>query len=599
MSRAHQRRRFARFTTGALALLTLALAACEAPPPVADDADVIVIGAGIAGLSAALEAESHGARVLLIDGNSVAGGHAVMAGGFALVDTPLQRSRGFRDSPDIAFRDFITWGEDADEWWARNYAEHSREQVYDWLTGMGVKFEVLRDTPEDTVPRLHFTRGSATHAVVPMIREALQRERIDFLLNTEVSGILRRDGQIAGVRTARARSRGGRLYRARAVIIATGGFQGNLDMVRGAWAGTLPQPPRLLIGAGAFATGSGLKLAEPFGAALGRLGHQVTLVNGLPDPREPAADRGLSVDNPAAIWVDSTGRRFTNEAASSKVTTRAVLHQAPGGTHWLVFDAIGARQLSISGAAWLTPQAIRREIIDNPALVKQAGSVGALAQATGLPVDALTETVRRFNRFAEQGMDTDFGRIGPGTAGPVPLAIRQPPFYAIQLFPLTRQSMGGLVVDREARVLGGAGQLIRGLFAAGEVTGAAGINGRHGGSGTFLGPAVLMGRIAGRGAAALALDRPRREQPPAAVPPATTIAATTGARPPEARRAAIDLPALLRRKRAGYWHFEVSHQLVIERSMVCEACHTAAWESAPAQSREQRLTQLDTCTRCH
>jgi predicted oxidoreductase len=575
-------------------LAPLVLAACQPPGPGASDADVIVVGAGIAGLSAALEVESLGARVLVIEANSLAGGHAVKAGGFALVDTPLQRSKGYSDSPDIAFRDLMAWGEDADPWWVRHYVDNAREQVHDWLESMGVKFVVLLDTPEDTVPRFHFTRGAAVNAVVPMIREALKRERIEILFNTEVTGILRRDGQIAGVRTERTRTGGKRLYQAPAVIITTGGFQGSLETVREAWGTARPPPARLLIGAGQFATGSGLRLAEPFGAALGRLDHQVTFVNGLPDPRDPAGDHGLLTQNPAAIWVDSTGRRFTNEAAPSKVTERAVLGQAPG-THWIVFDARGEKRLIIRGAAWLTPKAIRTEILDNPALVKKADTVAALAQAAGLPPDALSETVQRFNRFVEQGSDTDFGRIVPGMTEAPPLPIREPPFYAVQLFPMTRKSMGGLVIDHEARVLGGAGQLIRGLFAAGEVTGVAGINGRHGGSGTFLGPSVLTGRIAGRSAFALALGKP---EPGRESPPAVTGTQRTAA-PAVARQPLPDLPALLRQRRKGYWHFNVSHALIVERNQACDACHKESWPPGPAVNREQRLVQLDSCAGCH
>jgi len=170
-------------------LLALACAAglvmtpgCGAPASSAGDADVIVVGGGIAGIAAALEAESHGARVLVVEANSMPGGHAVRAGGFALVDTPLQRAKGYRDSPDIAFRDMMAWGEDADPWWVRHYVDNAREQVHDWLVGMGVKFVVVLDTPEDTVPRFHFTAGGAVNAVVPMIRAALKRERITFCL---------------------------------------------------------------------------------------------------------------------------------------------------------------------------------------------------------------------------------------------------------------------------------------------------------------------------------------------------------------------------------------------------------------------------------
>lgn len=579
----------------ALVIVTaLAVTACQPADPVAADADVIVVGAGIAGLAAALEAESHGARVLVIEANSVAGGHAVRAGGFALVDTPLQRSRGYHDSPDIAYRDLMAWGEDADPWWVRFYVDNSREQVYDWLTAMGVKFTVVVPAPQASVPRFHFTRGAAVNAVVPMIREALARPRIEFLWNTEVTEILRRDGRIAGVRTERSRSGGRRLYHAPAVILATGGFQSNLDLVRRSWRRDLPAPARLLIGAGQYATGSGLRLVEPFGAALTRMDHQVTFVNGLPDPRDPGGGHGLLTQNPAAIWVDATGRRFTNEAASSRVTDRAVLRQSPA-THWLVFDATGARQLTIRGAAWLSAKTIEEEILDNPTLVSRADDIAALAAAAGLPPDALVETVQRFNRFVDQGMDTDFGRIGPGMSEAPPPALRQPPYYAIQLFPMTRKSMGGLEIDHETRVLGGAGQVIRGLFAAGEATGVAGINGSHGGEGTFLGPSVLIGRVAGRSAVAQALGPQalgRRQAADAAPADASPAAVAPRAQP-------ANLPALLAQQRRGYWHFGVSHALVVERGESCDSCHKSPWGTGPATTAAQRIVQLDSCVRCH
>jgi hypothetical protein len=162
---------------------------------------------------------------------------------------------------------------------------------------------------------------------------------------------------------------------------------------------------------------------------------------------------------------------------------------------------------------------------------------------------------------------------------------------------MTRKSMGGLAIDHEARVLGGAGQVIRGLFAAGEVTGVAGINGSYGGEGTFLGPSVLIGRVAGRSAVALALGpqalatrEPARAAPDAA-PPAPATA------PP--RPVAVNLPALLAQQRPGYWHFGVSHALVLERGDACASCHKGPWQPGPPVTVEQRLVQLESCTRCH
>jgi predicted oxidoreductase len=581
----------------ALIIIAAVVAGCQPTTPPGSDADVIVVGAGIAGLSAALEAEALGARVLVIDTNSVGGGHAVKAAGFALVDTPLQRALGWRDSPDLAWRDLMTWGEDADPWWTRHYADHARAEVHDWLVGMGVKFTTLRQSAGNSVPRLHLSRHGGADAVVAMLDAALDRPRVTFLWNTEVTGLVRRDGVIAGVRTVRTRTGGKRIYRASAVVIATGGFEGNLERVRKAWGSALPQPARLLNGAGAFARGSALDLTEPLGAAATRLDRQVILVNGLPNPRDASGDRGLLALNPAAIWIDATGRRFTNENASSKVATRAVLDRA-GGSCWLVFDSVGARQLTVRGASWLSTQTLSDEILANPALVQRADDIGTLALAAGLPADALTDTVRRYNRFIEQGVDTDFGRLGPGATTPTPPQIREPPFYAMRLFPMTRKSMGGLRIDHEARVLGGAGQVLRGLFAAGEATGVAGINGSHGGSGTFLGPAVLTGRVAGRAAAGFALGPRAGDVPPADAgtdpidTPATPRGATTHPATP-------DLDALLGHSRSGYWHFEVSHQLVAERKQRCEDCHQTGWQAQPAQGRAEQRVQLRSCARCH
>src|SRR5579863_2229481 len=106
--------------------------------------DAIVVGAGIAGLSAAYELAKGGAGVLVVDVASVFGGHAVMAtGDLCIVGTPYQESQGFHDTPDLAYGDFVSWGEDANTKWVRYYVDHSREEIYDWLVGMGVTFEAL------------------------------------------------------------------------------------------------------------------------------------------------------------------------------------------------------------------------------------------------------------------------------------------------------------------------------------------------------------------------------------------------------------------------------------------------------------------------
>ncbi len=561
---------------------------CSDPRP-QTDADIIVVGAGIAGLAAALDAGRAGADVLVLDANSVGGGHAVKAGGFALVGTELQAKRGHTDTPEIAFADLMAWGEDADPEWVRQYVELSDRDIHDWLTGMGVKFNILIDTPESAVPRFHFAGGRAVKVVVPMMRQALQMPNIRFLWNTRATGLLVDEQQVAGVVSENLRSGASTEFRAAAVILATGGFQSEMTMVRDNWRSDRAFPDRLLIGSGQFASGDGYRLAEQAGAAFVLMDHQVTFINGLPDPRTSDGSRALVTQNPAAIWVNADGRRFVNEAASSKVVEAALFEQDLA-THWLIFDERGKKSFGVRDAPWLNPGTVNEEILLNPALTQSANSIEELAIAAGLPAQALVTAVTRFNAQIESGEDRDFQRFGPGTDAEIPAPIGQAPFYAMQLFPTTRKSMGGPAIDLDGRVLNTEGRLIPGLYAAGELTGVAGINGSHGGSGTFLGPSLLTGRIAGRTAAAdLGLDTPTQAvHLPGGETPSTVV--------PIGRDV---LQALIDTRRPGYWHFEISHALVLERAYECSRCHGADSTMTPAISAAQMLARLDTCTTCH
>ena len=147
--------------TGCILFVVLfGLSGCgDAPPPTEQRAaDILIIGAGISGLSAAFETARAGRSVLIIDMLSVFGGHSLLStGGLSIVDTPLQRKRGIADSPDLAFADFIAWGEDSNEQWVRYYVDHSSEEIYDWLTDLGAQFTVAVQPPG--APRSHRRRG--------------------------------------------------------------------------------------------------------------------------------------------------------------------------------------------------------------------------------------------------------------------------------------------------------------------------------------------------------------------------------------------------------------------------------------------------------
>ncbi|MBN1204114.1 MAG: FAD-dependent oxidoreductase [Myxococcaceae bacterium] len=566
--------------------------------PASVEADLVVVGSGIAGLSAALEAATAGARVVVVDMWSVFGGHAVMASGEVnIVDTPLQRASGVTDSPELAYEDFVRWGgEDVDRSWARRYARESRTEIYDWMTGLGVTFEKLNKPPGNSVPRMHETKGRGLGLVLPLFRACTLHPGIRFEWNTRVDDLLQDGSRIVGVRGTRLRTGEAFELRARAVLLATGGFQSNLDMVREHWPVDLPAPERLLVGAGRNATGSGHALATRVGGFLRNLEHQWNYATGLPDPRDPEKRRGLNARNRSAIWVNAAGRRFVNESEAANVALAALLKQQPQ-TYWEIFDESLKKDFWVSGTEWAEPGAISKRILENPRLAAQARSLPELAAAIGLPEEALLETVRRYNEMIEKGEDTEFNRFGPHSRSPRPYSpqqLAQPPFYAVQHFPVTRKSMGGVAVDEGCRVRHRREGTIPGLYAAGELTGFALVNGKASLEGTFLGAAILTGRSAARSVVAdltiqrtARLDRPLEAPKPPGAPQTVPCAGCH------------ELPRLVTLKRPGYRHFESSHAGVLRDDRQCSQCHAGM---APYDAPAHKLNPLElanTCVTCH
>lgn len=557
--------------------------------------DAIVVGAGIAGLSAALELGRGGARVTVVEMASVFGGHAVMAQGLLnIVATPYQKEHGVHDSPDLAYDDFVQWGEDPNPEWLRYYVDHSKEEIFDWLTGMGVVFEGLDRPPGNTVPRGHNVAGRGIAMVSPVYRECLETPTVSFLWNIRVDRLLRSRDRIVGVIGTDLRSGAQIELRAKIVILATGGFQSNLDKVRASWPKAVPFPEHLLLGGGINARGSGLDLAVQAGAELSRLDHQWNYITGLPDPRYPGTTRGLHAVV-RSIWVNIEGHRFMAEYSSPKEGMAALLRQK-GQTYWAIFGPTARQRFYVSGSDWGDFSVVEKRVLENPLLVKKADTVEHLAQLIGVPADALGATVARYNELVRHKSDDDFGLFKAGDARFPPL-VDGPPFYAAQFFPLTRKSMGGVSIDGSSRVLDREHRIIPGLYAAGELTGLAGINGKAGLEGTFLGPSLVTGRVAGR-AALVELDR----RPAAA--PTQRLAHPSAVRSTPADDARCltchELPALVAQPREGFWHFETVHRRVLEDQRSCSQCHAEISVVVnPVSHRFDRLAQIQACRTCH
>jgi predicted oxidoreductase len=302
-------------------LWLVCLALARTPGSAQPVPDAIVIGAGISGLSAALEAARSGTRVVVVDQNTVGGGHAILSNGaVCIVGTPLQAAQKIQDGASLAERDFLSRGEDARPDWVVRYVTESKSQLYDWLTDLGVRFDFLVKPPGNSVPRLHLTNGKGWGLVGPLLQECLRHPAIQFIWATNVEDLVVQRGIVRGVRVRHLRSDRAATIRARNVIVATGGFGSNLSMVLKNWPVGEPKPQRLLLGAAHTATGSGHDIVARAGGKLERLDHQWSYVLGLPDPRDPTGQRGLAAFNFNGIWINQSGQRFTQEFGDPKST---------------------------------------------------------------------------------------------------------------------------------------------------------------------------------------------------------------------------------------------------------------------------------------
>jgi flavocytochrome c len=468
------------------------------------ETDVAIVGAGGAGVAAAIEARDAGARAIVFEKSAEPGGAAIISGGGCLiVGSPLQEKNGIHDTPDLAFKDWIAWGgPSADAVWARYYIEHTLHDLYHWAEGLGVKWVDLKVQEGNSV--LRWTRAERNGlGLMSNLFESLRRKGGEIVPETEITGLRIDNGRVIGLEGRDARTGDPVAVRSRAVVVATGGFNSNVDMV-------LEFNPdlrnhRVLAGSGRGSTGSGHRLIREVGGYLTHMDHIWFYVYATPDYRDPDQRRGLVFRLvPGYIWVNQQGRRFHNEALSGgNSASPALMAQSPRHA-WAIMDTPMTATMEIADPYYRDGDKIVRakikELLDNSPFIHKANSLAVLAEKMGVDGATFLATVSRYNEACAQGLaaEPEFGK--PLNASK---AFDTPPYYAVQIFPLARKNFGGVKTDLRCRVLDKHFEPIAGLYAAGEVAGMAGghINGRAALEGTMLGPAVFSGRVAGGWAA--------------------------------------------------------------------------------------------------
>ena len=523
--------------------------------------DVLIVGGGIAGLVAALECLQAGQRVTVVDRDrrDRLGGLALWAfGGMALVDTPLQRRLRIPDSPEIAWRDWIRFGEldEADVWprqWARHYVERSRPDVYDWVRGLGLKFlpavnwvERGRNGDGNSLPRYHLLWGTSRLLMLRLIEavEAAGRDgRLTLMNRVRITGLDHAGGTISGAVGASEENGEVVRFAAPIVILAMGGINGSHEEARANWPADRPLPATMLNGAHPYADGTLHRLVAAYGGQITHAGEMWNYAAGIPHPKPHFDGHGLSlVPCKSALWLDYRGRRIGPEPLVTGFDTpdlcRRVAAQEKPWT-WHLFNwRIGAKEFAISGAEH--NQRIRdrqfipflyETLFGNHRLLRQmqresphflvddtlrglAAKMNALTQEDFIDPRQLQATADAFDFNFGNGSklfnDDQLRRIlharqwGPDrlrTCAPAPLQKRgNGPFIAVHAQLITRKSLGGLQTDLESRVLGRDGQPIVGLYCVGEAAGfgGGGASGKRSLEGTFLPGCILTARAAAR-----------------------------------------------------------------------------------------------------
>ena len=502
-------------------------------------ADVLIVGAGACGLSAAIEARENGASVIVIEQNHDVGGHAIQSGGNIALGggTSLQKKYGIEDSPDHMYEDLVHWHDYrfSDREIVRAYCDWS-VPTFEWLLQHGVVFPDKApggaDGGPQNVPRsqtviwsgevsAYAPNGGNGTALMRPLEASARKLGVEILLEHSLTELIREDGATGRVLGVRATHRGKTLtiQANKGVILGTGGHTSNVNFRR-IFDPRLTEEYQVVGEPYSRQSGDGEIAALEVGASLWGaaaqtletharshafekpyvIGCQYGYPQGggrrsenLKNSPVPGLSRaiGLQVaDYQDLIQVNQAGRRLVNETATGFDWWNPCLEPNGGtgdggGPIWAIFDAAAVeREKWTCEPPYVDPNGW---FFSGPTLAELANRIVCKYQKKPVPAAALEATVARYNSFVDAGKDADFGKPAPK------YKIEKPPFYAAWSTPCVHDCLSGLRINARAQVIDLRGEAIPGLYCGGESAG--GFN-QHG-----LARSIVQGRIAGRDAA--------------------------------------------------------------------------------------------------
>ena len=488
------------------------------------DADVVVIGAGGAGMTAAMTAADAGQKVVILESQAMVGGNSARAtGGMNAAKTVYQDENEFDQAAGVektlataaekyADNETITaLAKTVSEQWAAYQANptgyfdsvelmeldtmvggkgindpelvktlcEGTADAIDWLDENGITLHNVSSFGGASVKRIHRPVNEEGKVVsvgaymIPLLQENCEKRGIDIVLNTTVDTILT-DANGAAVGVSGTDKDGNTVVvNAKSVILATGGFGANLDMV----TQYKPELAGFMTTNAAGAQGQGIEMATAIGAGTVDM-DQIQIHPTVEANTAALITEGLRGDG--AILVNANGERFIDEVGTRDVVSAAEIAQ-PGSYSWLIVDQ------AMADASSVIQGYIKK------GYTKTGATYEELAKELDIDPAAFANTMETWNSYVEAKNDPDFGRTS--FANP----LNNGPYYAIKVTAGVHHTMGGVTINSATEVLKEDGTVIPGLFAAGEVTG--GVHGANRLGGTAVADFVVFGRIAGESAA--------------------------------------------------------------------------------------------------
>lgn len=458
------------------------------------DVDVVVIGGGGAGLAAAISAEQGGANVLVLEKTGLLGGSTnVSEGALNAADPKRQEPMGIEDSVKKHIEQTYTGGHSTGNMELITYMCENALGSVEWLESLGVEFKDEVGTATGALwQRSHYTTTPSGNSYIRVFESYIENsDNLNVLKETPATALIQNEnGDVVGVK-AQHNGREITVNAAKGVIIATGGFGANKEMLgeynTGVWA-HVDVTKLGCTNAYQCAQGDGITLGTSVGAALTGMSDIQIHPCGTPGT---GLMENIRTSGRNRIFVNTEGDRFVNEGAARDVLAQAIFDQQDQ-TYWIVVNSIRYPDRDWADANGAT-------IANMVALgvVVEADTLEELAEKTGMDAAKLQASIDTYNAVVRGEQEDALGFQANNQADK---EMTEGPWYACKKVPTVHHTMGGLVIDTSAHVLNENGEAIKGLYAAGEVTG--GIHGENRLGGNAIADCMTFGRLAGKNAAA-------------------------------------------------------------------------------------------------